>query len=214
MLEGVIAVGFDLDGTLYQSTSEINDRVRSRITERILQKKPELKDLQTAREFFELKYKELESGTRVLGNVGYKNPRKVMDECFAEADITCLIPEDPTLVEILNRIRDDYFIYLITSSPREIGEKNLKKIGIKPDYFDETIFGDDGFSKDDGSAFVEILSCIDCEEPGEHLYVGDKANSDIIPARNLGMRTASVWYDIPEANYYLKSIHDIGGLLL
>ena len=208
-------VGFDLDGTLYKSTPEINDRVRVRIAERILEKMPELGDVKKAREEFERRYAELESGAKVLNSVGYNNSREVMNECVATADVVDLIPEDPALVGILNQIKNAYErVYLITSSPKESGEIKLRKIGINPCYFDEAIFGEDDFSKSDGSAFKEMFRRMKDYEPFNYIYVGDRAEADIIPARKLGIRAISVWSAVGEAYFSLNHIHNIKGALL
>ncbi|MBI2105794.1 HAD hydrolase-like protein [Candidatus Woesearchaeota archaeon] len=215
MLEGVIAVGFDLDGTLYKSTPEMNDRIRNKIAERILEKKPELKSAERAREFFEERYKEFRSGNRVLADVGYENSRKIMDDCIINTDVIDLISADPELARIMHAIRDKYdFIYLITSSPEKSANEKLCKIGISPKIFNDFMFGDEGLNKDDGSAFKEMIRCMPYVKPYRHIYVGDKLSSDILPAKKIGMRTAAVWFPIPEADYSLNHIHDIGGLLL
>ncbi len=215
LFKGIVAVGFDLDGTLYKTTPAIDNRVRTRIAEKILERIPVLESVERSRYFFETHYKELSSGTRVLEEVGYENPREVMDECLATANIIDLIEPDWELNTILEDMKSVYFTYLITSSPELLALKKLEKIGINPELFYVKAFSDTPYIgyKHDGTAFRYVIgaSLISAED---HVYIGDRLNSDILPAKKLEMRTVAVWSDIPEADYSIKSIHDIRRLLL
>ncbi len=129
-IEGILAVGFDLDGTLYRATEEINDRIRTEIARRILSRKPTLGCVEEARRYFEDRYNVLQSGTKVLKEIGFDNPSLVMDDCLATADILDLIDHDRELVDILNKVSCSYWTYLVTNSPKDLGEKKLEKTRI------------------------------------------------------------------------------------
>lgn len=215
-MQGIRAVGFDLDGTLYKATSEINNRVRTEIAKRLLEKNSNLKDIYGARKFFEERYAILHSGTKILREAGYENDSQIMDRCLAEADVLDLIEPNEELVVILNRLREKYEeVYLITSSPGNLSILKLEKIGIKPSIFNFRIYGDNihSGSKKDGVAFNYVLS-LSQFPASQHIYVGDRKNSDILPAKKLGMKTVAVWSEIPEADFYIENINEIGGLLL
>ena len=215
LLKGVEAVGFDLDGTLYQLTPEINDRVRNRIAERILERKPELQSVVEARKYFEERYKEVGSGTGALAESGYSNPSLIMDQCLAEADVLDLINPDPTLKSTLEEISRRFTTYLITASPRELALQKLGRIGIDPNLFAYTSFSDSPGAghKSEGTPFKRILK--ETNIPADrHLYIGDRLKSDVIPAKGLGMKIAAVWSEIPQADISIPHIHEIRGLLL
>lgn len=215
MLKGVKFVGFDLDGTLYKPSKEMSDIIRNKISEKILEKRSDLKNLENARKLFENKYKELNSGTKVLKDVGFENPKKVMDECLATANITNFISKDIKLINLMNEIKKKYkSLYLITHSPKDSAEKKLQKIGISPELFDHTFFSNEEFNKYDGGAFIEVMKKIGFGKSSEHVYIGDKLESDILPAKKLGMKTIAVWSSIPEADVSLNHIHDIKRVLL
>ena len=210
IFDDIVAVGFDLDGTLYKTTPAMNNRVRTRIAEKILEKLPALESVEKSRNFFETHYKELSSGTRVLEEVGYENYREVMDECLATANIIDLIKPDMELNNILEDIHSGYITYLLTSSPEQLALKKLEKIGINPELFYVKTFSDTPYigHKHDGTAFQYIIGATSISAD-DHVYIGDKLNSDILPAKKLGMRTVAVWSEIPEADYSIKNIHDI-----
>ena len=210
IFDDIVAVGFDLDGTLYKTTPAMNNRVRTRIAEKILEKLPALESVEKSRNFFETHYKELSSGTRVLEEVGYENYREVMDECLATANIIDLIKPDMELNNILEDIHSGYITYLLTSSPEQLALKKLEKIGINPELFHVKTFSDTPYigHKHDGTAFQYVIGATSISAD-DHVYIGDKLNSDILPAKKLGMRTVAVWSEIPEADYSIKNIHDI-----
>jgi FMN phosphatase YigB (HAD superfamily) len=210
-----IIVGFDLDGTLYNSTPEMDDLVRNRISERILEKMPEFETVERARREFNRRYGKLQSGKGVLESVGYEDCSKVMDDCLATANVAGLIEEDPALVGILEKLKEKRRIYLLTSSPESMALEKLNKLGIDPELFDVLAFNDTPRvgSKSEGDAFLYVMKKIGVGG-NHHVYIGDRLRPDISPANKWGMKTVAVWSEIQEADYSIDHIHDIERLLL
>ena len=213
---GVRYVGFDLDGTLYPTDGEINDRVRTRIAEKILERDPSLKTVLAARAYFEERYRELGRGTGVLATCGYSNASAVMDECLATANVLDLIVPNPALAEMMEEIHRTYRTYLITSGPKVLALSKLERIGIIPNFFDFRFFSDNppGFLKVDGTAFQNALEVMGYSTGEWHVYVGDREGSDIVPAQALGMKTVKVGGSKGSADYLIEKIEDLRGLLL
>ena len=72
LFERVKSVGFDLDNTLYPINEEIENRIRVRFAEVALEKRPDLKSVEVAREFFENEEdmkKRLENIKRIAINI-------------------------------------------------------------------------------------------------------------------------------------------------
>ncbi len=207
-------IGFDLDGTLYPYTAEIQNRVKDEIAKKVLDKKPELNSIDNARKFLEEKYKELESTTKIMAYLGYENPSKAMDECLAKADILDLLKKDKVLEKIIKELAQAYTLYLITGSPEDLTIKKLEKIGINPDYFKLKVYSDTPGAglKFDGDAFNFIIKKSNAP-PSCHVYIGDRPNTDILPSKKLGMKTIAVG-DIKEADIQIKEIHEIKGLFI
>lgn len=211
-------VGFDLDGTLYKCTPEINDRVRNQIAKEILERKPDLGNIEKARKFFEERYAKLQSGTKVLAECMRQHesstPTDLMDKCLAEADVVNLIPRDEKLCEILEEISQGHVTYFLTSSPRDLALSKLSALGIDPLVFDFRFYSDteEAGQKNNGSAFRYAIAKVG--GPGkEHLYIGDRLKSDIRPANKMGMQSLAVWSHIPEATASIDHIHKLKGVL-
>lgn len=213
------AIGFDLDETLYPSDPQINDRIRNRMSESILIKIPELKSLRGARDHFETRYKELQSGRKVLIEVGYKEAEasRIADEAVSQANIVDLIKKRPSTVRIIRRISGDYCTGLVTSSPEETALRKLEAIGLRPTLFHEKVYGDTpgAGEKQSGQAFRYWLNCLRKYDlpPECCLYVGNSLKSDILPAKSNGMKTIGVWSDIPEADLSINSIDELEALI-
>jgi FMN phosphatase YigB (HAD superfamily) len=213
----VKCVGFDLDETLYESNPRINDRIRDAMAKEILTLHPKLLNLSNARRYFERRYKELNSGRKVLIESGFSKEEAsyIVDKCVSQAEILDLISPDENTVELIRKISEKYTAYLITSSTQEIAKRKLNAIGIEERLFKIGLFGDtNGFgSKQDGDHFKLALT-LSNNPPENHVYVGNSRKSDILPAKNLGMQTIAVWSEIEEADLSIPHIHKLGEILL
>ena len=219
-LKEVRAIGFDLDQTLYPDSPEINNRVRNKIAERLVNISPSFRtsyeSMERARKRFEERYKILKSGTEVLREAGYANPERVMDDCLAGADVLDLISENPKLKEIFDKLENKYkTLFLITSSPKDLANEKLKKIGISPAIFKYKIYSDTPNTgpKSTGEPFRFILN-LSSLHPSQHLYIGDRLKSDILPPKNLGMYAGGVWSEIKEADFSIPHINKLEDVLL
>ena len=118
--------------------------------------------------------------------------RKIVEITNSELDLTVVLKEVVGVMTEATKA-DSVFIYL----------------------FDEIICGDnpDSGSKMNGEAFSYALS-LSQFPASQHLYVGDRKKSDILPAKEKGMKTVSVWSQVPEADFSVPTINSVGGLLL
>lgn len=207
-------LGFDLDGTLYPLTPEINGRVRTRIAAKLLEKKPDLSNEEDARAYFEQRYAELQSGSKVLGEAGYEDPSRIMDECLATADVLDLLNRDQRLTEVIGNLARKYDLFLLTSSPTDLAGKKLMALGVPKEIFRWRGYSDTFKigEKNNGAAFNYMLSRTGIPA-ANHAYVGDRLKSDILPAKNLGMQTIAVGSEIPEADTSIPKIYDLERLL-
>lgn len=206
-------VGFDIDETLYPTNPEINGRIRTEIAKVMLAHDPGLGSLATARGKFEDLYTEIGSGRRVLERVGVPNSSLVMDDCIANADILDLINPDPRLADLLAKLGKKYMLGVVTSNPQRVAASKLERLGLPATTFKYGVFSDDeNIRKTDGSAFRAYLGLFGAN-PIHHVYVGNSAKADIIPARAAGMQTIAVGSKIPEATVCVDAIYEIERLL-
>ena len=144
-----------------------------------------------------------------------KNPGEVVKNCLDSADITDLIKEDKKLVRIMEQLSQKFFLFLVTRSTQDQATKKLAKIGIRPELFHLSSFGDDPHSLSEkfGKNFQYFLFQSPYQ-PYEHIYIGDNPQTDIIPPKNLGMKTIIVGKYLKEADFSVANIHEIEQLLL
>jgi FMN phosphatase YigB (HAD superfamily) len=209
------AVGFDLDNTLYANDSRIDDLIRNEVSRVILERRPDLKTIQRVREVYDEVYEAEGSWTRILQGLNVEDPSGIMSGFISNPEILEYIERDDLLGGILERVDERYDCFLITNSPRDLSFQKLARIGIDPCMFGHISCGDDPGStpKVDGHVFRTLLGR-SRHLPGQHVYVGDGLNTDVIPAKNCGMMTVAVGSLISEADFSIDSIHEIEKLLL
>jgi FMN phosphatase YigB (HAD superfamily) len=211
----IYSVGFDLDQTLYSPNQDINDRIRNLISEKVLEKIPNLISISGAREFYEKKYKEMGSGTKVLSSIGYGNAGDVMYGCLGNAEIDDLLEYDPKLRVLLKKIQENYDTFLITGTAKDQAIPRLEKIGADLEFFNTVIFGDSNLNvkKLDGSVYNFFLDKSKYLSKN-HVYIGDSRLGDILPTKKLGMMAIAVHNYVREADFSLNKISGIKDLLL
>lgn len=92
----------------------------------------------------------------------------------------------PYTLEILDYLKDDYQLHIITNGFSEIQDIKLSKSGLKP-YFDKIISSDYiGVNKPGAAIFIESLKLAGANRK-ESLMIGDNLGADIIGARNCGI---------------------------
>ncbi len=209
------SVGFDLDNTLYENNSEIDNRIAIEIAKKIFEYKPEIKNLRNARELCDKLYLETGSRTQSLKELGIENAGEIAHECMERADFLDLIQHDEKLVKLVIEIHNKYSTFLITSSFSDLAIARLRKIGLDKKLFDYTLFGESAMpnKKIDGTIFSYFLKRSGYP-PHEHVYIGDNLKGDILPAKSLGIKTIAIGKEIPEADYSVKKIYEIRNLLL
>lgn len=209
------AVGFDLDRTLYADTPEMKRRILEEIASKILEFKPELRNTQRVLAMYRQRALAVRSWPKVFEEIGIDKPFETAAACVDRAGIADLIPKDPRLVEILKRLKEKFYLFLITGSIRKKALIKLMKIGIDPNLFSFALFGDDPLfaPKNDPAVFRYFLSQ-SAYAPREHVYAGDNVETDVRVPRTLGMKTIAVGAESDEADFCVATIHEIETLLL
>ena len=205
------AVGFDLDRTLYSDSPEMYQRITVQVALAILSKKPELESVEKVREIYEKEAVRSGSWPKVLKKLGFSDPVKVVHQSLERANIVELIPRDKKLIGIMERLHAKHSLFLITGSSRNFAQQVLGKIGIDFRVFQFSSFGDT--RKKDLEVFRHFLEQ-SVFTSDEHVYVGDNPKTDIFMPKSLGMKTIAVGKHIEEADYSVRYIHEIEGLLL
>ncbi|MBU3935638.1 HAD family hydrolase [Patescibacteria group bacterium] len=103
-------------------------------------------------------------------------------------------------------------IAILTSAPLVWAQNALKFLGID-EYFKDAVFtGEGDIRKPNPEAFVQILKSFNCPS-NEVFSIGDQEQTDILPAKNLGIKTIIVGSESAIADYSIKTISDFPALI-
>ena len=107
----IISVGFDLDQTLYPKNYEIDNLVIKGIARKILERKPELGNVNKVICFYEKEYKKVGSRTQVLKNMGYVDAQEIIQFSLENPHILKLLKKDIKLVNLLEKIKTNIKLF-------------------------------------------------------------------------------------------------------
>ncbi len=207
----VDAVGFDLDNTLYCQTPAITQKIQEYIISRasvLLQRPLE----QVQREYTRI-YTQLQSGRRTLEALGISEAQALVQDALEHADITSLLQRDERFVSLFQRLQTSYRLFLLTGSQEQTAHNKLRALGISPTAFNLSLYAGARYERHDGSAFRHVAQVFGV--PLTRLFfVGDREKVDILPAKQLGVKTAIINASSPHADYQLTTLYDLEGILL
>ncbi len=187
-------IGFDLDQTLYEKSSEIDEKIQEylyvRIAERLGTSEAE------ARDRFSALYQNGQglSGSRTLVALGFErdDAGNIVQEALERANIDEFLVPNPDTIAFLRRCTECFdAVDLITGSSRDIAKRKLEKLQIPMELFGTCITGDDA-SKSDGAAYRRWLGIYPDRSAIEFLYVGDRPSSDYEAPKLLGIQSVLV----------------------
>jgi FMN phosphatase YigB (HAD superfamily) len=120
----------------------------------------------------------------------------------------------PGLYLFLLDLKKDFDLVLLSDAPRIWIDNVLKQLGIQ-EIFKERIFSGEGSErKEFGNAFVNICKMMD-SDAGDCVVVGDQEDTDIIPAKKIGMKTVFIGKDKnKKADYTIDDIFKLKQLKL
>ena len=176
---------FDLDGTLYFSP-DYNARVEAEITTIVAQTMKTGVSLAKRRLSEERKRQGTLTGAlRVLGV-----NRSLFFETLAEKiEPPTYLTQDPSVIATISSLKKRGFkLGLVTNNGRRMVEKILSAIGLDASLFDVIVTSDDSEPKPSSQPFLFALEKLKCT-PDEAVYVGDRVQAELLPARKLGIIT-------------------------
>jgi len=200
------AVFFDVDGTLYR-----NDDYEQHLLRKVVEVLSEFLGVSYAEAFKRLaevkgRVKTVSKSVELMGV-----DRHVFYERLAqEVEPEKYISRSDKVVETLRRIRArGLFVGLHTNSGRSLAKRILGCIGVDESCYDLLVTSDDADPKPNHEGFLLLLMKAQCS-PREALYVGDRCEIEIIPAKQLGMATAFVGKkECAYADFYLNEVYDV-----
>ncbi|MEK6871615.1 MAG: HAD family hydrolase [Nanoarchaeota archaeon] len=213
MIQKISCVGFDLDNTLFKPNAAINERIREyacRRASEVLHQPYEI-----VRSAFNEHYNRLQSGRRSLQVIGVENVDEIMQSALEKADIVSLLQKDRALDLMIRKLSHRYKLFLITTNMESTALRKLSALGIEEHFFYPKIYELENklYKRLDGSAF-QYVSRIHSTDLSQMLFVGDREETDILPAKKLALTTAIVNATSSHADYQLQNIYQLEEILL
>lgn len=205
------AIGFDVDGTLYESPPEMSIEVGKILIEKaavaLSQDPDELADEYLVRR------DEYRSNTKTLNSFGLDG-EKIFQEVWDAIAIEKYVSKDPRLVKMIRELKKKYRLFIITNGTGRQVERKLKVLGLDYHDFDPRIYCyDQGWVKPEPSPFLAAIESLTMK-PEEIVYVGDREDVDIEGAQAVGMKTILVGGTSQIADTSIELVYDLTAILV
>jgi len=176
---------FDLDGTLYDSP-EYSERLEQEIA-RFVSDRISV-NLEQTKAVLQERRRELGTLTKTLESLGIDR-EDFFESMAARIEPTDYIRSNPSLRSIIETLKKRGFkVALVSNSGRPLVEKILKALGLEQSLFDAVITSSEVRPKPSPEPFLEALRRTNCEKV-DAVYVGDRDEAELRPAKMLGIRT-------------------------
>lgn len=187
-------VAWDLDGTLYPFNADLNQLIEDEKYKTIAHKLG-VTETVAHQKFSEL-YQQLKSNTKVLKQLGIDGEQFFID-FWQRLDLHPYLSPNPALANALADLTQQRHLQQVivtNSNTDQTVTKKLNLLGISPQVFSQMYTSvKTGFIKPDNRVFQLLLDRHQLQ-PDQILYIGDREETDIKPAHQIGMRTAIVTY--------------------
>lgn len=202
---------FDVDGTLYRS-----EPYEKHLLEKIIETLSEMlgASYETAARLLTNKKKFTKTVSGAVEMLGLDRG-EFYERLASRVDVEQHIRPDPRLPEFLKSLRRRGFrVALHTNSGRRLAAKVLNALGVDEKAYDLLVTSDDSPPKPLPEGYQKILTHFGVQSH-EAIYVGDRYEVELLPARRLGMRTALIGKagSPVQSDYVLDSIFDLYALL-
>jgi len=200
---------WDLDGTFYQDQEELRNMIGKRVVELIAQSQKI--SLGQAKQLFSKLYFKLNSSHKTMLACGVNKDYVLSGDWYAEAQFKFL-KKDLRLNKLFKDLKRFKHI-LNTNSNTTHALKKLKALGLDKSVFEKIICCPDmlGRLKPDPASFKLILDYTKLPADN-HLMIGDRVETDLEPAKKIGIKTCLVWGKSDEVDLNLKSVFDLNKL--
>lgn len=209
-VKNIKAVGFDVDGTLYHSTTELQIAVGKEIVEeaaRIIGQDPD----ELAEEYLKRR-EQYRSNTMTLNSFGLPG-EEIFQKIWNEVPLQKYIKRDPRLTKMLIKLSKSYKLFIISNGRLAEIKKKLKYLGVDDNWFDPLIACyDHGWVKPEPAPFLAAIESLKLL-PEEIVYVGDRQDLDVEGAQAVGMKTIMVGAKSQRADAMIETVYDIVSIL-
>ena len=203
-------VWFDVAGTLYRETPEFNiahDQHRYQTYATLMG----ISDIEQAKaEFVEL-YKIHGSNSAVFTSLG--QPSDYWMKAFEELDISNLLHPDPEVVNTLTCLHSIVPISVFTNLKTAKIKTLFKQLEIPIELFTHVLGGGDVSQRKPALEGFKLMVGTSGLPASQNMYIGDRIDVDIKPAKTVGMQTGLIYDASPEADYNFDPFDQIYSVL-
>lgn len=178
-------VWFDCDDTLYIQPPELKAEIRRTICTEIALRTS--RSLEEITQEYPARLHEFRTNTLAMGSYGI--PEDDAREIYNRPDIPSFVRSDPRLAHTVQQIKDmGILVSVFTNNRRSTLIGILRNLGLDIDAFRRLMTAEEVEPKPSEEGYKEIVECSDVAL-NELMFVGDRMEADIIPARKHGMNT-------------------------
>ncbi len=203
---------WDIDGTLYKMLPEIKALYREREYQVIMAHLGWPREKAVAK--FLKMYPKLISGTKTVSVITGIPTKDVAIEAETLMTREKYLKSDVRLIQLFEQLHK-FTHYLLVNGIQSVTQKTLKILGLNPQIFQEIVTSEIvGENKPNPAGFQYILDKTKLP-PKSHLMIGDREEVDLVPARQLGMKTCLVWSEKKSniADVTIKTVYEIADFL-
>jgi HAD superfamily hydrolase (TIGR01549 family) len=203
-------IWFDLEGTLTPQTPEFH-RAHDTLRYEVYAQATGRPLTQSVAQEFEALYREKGSNSAVFRSIGLPSDYWMRHrDSIDPADFN---KPDPKIYGTLQLLKDRKPISLFTNFRPDYIARSLETINVDPAWFTHILSGDDVPERKPAPDGFQAMIKLTAVPAGHILYVGDRVDADIKPAKKLGIQTCLMWSESGEADVSLSHFQDLLSLL-
>jgi FMN phosphatase YigB (HAD superfamily) len=199
-------VWFDVNGTLIPDTPEYTAAYNTLRYSAYAQAIVRPISSELISEFEEL-YRQLGTNSAVFRSLGL--PDEYWQHKFSTLKKEEFYKPNKSIYGTLDILRTKVPISVFTNVNLEEFYRTLKIVSIDPSWLTAVISGDDCKERKPALDGFNLIVNRSNLSPSSILYIGDRLKADILPAKQVGLKTAMMWASCPDADYSFEQFEDI-----
>lgn len=204
---------WDFDGVFYRPNKALWNDVRESEYRTIMNRKGWGRE--KAVKIFDSYYKKVTpSATQTVAKICKITTAEAAVEMESYFDRRKYLMRDETLIRLFHKLRA-YIHFILANGTKKRIQETLEVLGVDSHTFKEIVTSElVGENKPSKKGFLYILKKTGLPA-SSHLMVGDREEVDILPAKELGMKTCLVWSDSNNsaAEIILPTVYNVTNIL-
>ena len=199
-------VWFDLAGTLYKETAEfqiLHDKFRYQTYAKLTN----VSDPGVAKKEFDKLYGEHGSNSAVFRSLGQSSDYWM--QAIESMDFNSVLQPDREITQTLEQLRNIVPISLFTNFPKTRLVTLLSHLEIPREYFTHILTGDDIKERKPALDGFHLMIKESALPSNQILYIGDRIDVDIKPAKSVGILAGLLYGEAPDADFCFSTFSDI-----